>query len=341
MRLNKILAGIGTLALTSVAVADWQPIDLAKFSHGQVLDRATTGPATLHALNFHNADSRLVAFDTRHRGTRDPDIEGPNGEDGTWAAGNLNADDVLGTVLIIQSIDDAFAGYTDADRTAVVQPDDEERHRDGVQPGAGEITLKLDREVSAVRFTLIDVEQTEAFENQTASYVVFACGEKQVTVAFAEFIDADSAFYDPSIRFGDHSANRLPAVTAAELGLPWIDQVVINLGGSGAVGGLSYLEDPNANIGFALVLANDYGFGTDPPSGAWFSVGQGEPYTYGSPGPGGNPPGPSPKPQPPGPGGDPPPPPGVPSPGAGLAGALLISMLVARRPRKNASRNNA
>lgn len=340
MQRNKILAGIGVLALAGSTQADWQPIELNQFSHGQVVDGAAAGPVTLQAENFHHADSRLVAFDTRQRGTRDPDIEGPNGEDGFWTAGNLGPGEPMGTALVIQSLGNDFAGYTDASESVVAWPDDEERASDGARPGAGEITLKLDRQVSAFRFTVIDVEQTDAFNNRSASYVVYYCGERQVKVAFAELIDPDSAFYDPDISFDDHSANRFPEVTAEQLGLPWIDQVVINLGGSGAVGGLSFLDDTSPNIGFAQSLAWTAGFDGLGLNGAWFADDGGGSYEYGTPGgPGGSPNPPSPNPPPHDPD-DPIEPPAVPTPGAGIAGGLLISLLVARRPRKHAAQSN-
>lgn len=332
MRHITTLAGLSTALVTAGTTADWQPIDLNHFAHGQVVDAAVAGPVTLQAENFHHADNRLVAFDTRERGTRDPDMQGPNDNDGQWSAGNLGPGQPMDTVLIIQSLGDAFAGYTDASESAVAWPDDEERSEDGQQPGAGKITFKLDRQVSAFRFTLIDIEETQPFEDRTGSYVIYGCGEQQVKVAFAELVDPDSAFYDPNIQFGDHSANRFPGVTAEQLGLPWIDQVVINLGGSGAVGGLSFLDDPNQNIGFAQELVETAGrYGIDL-NGAWFTDG-GDPYEYGTPGGPGSTPDPSPNPPPSDPD-DPIKPPAVPSPGAGLAGGLLISLLVARRPRK-------
>ena len=103
MQSKKIQIGIGLLLITATASAQWVPIQLDRFAHGQVVQDHALGPATTKAVNFHHADGQLVAFDTRQRGTRDPDLQGPNGEDGQWRIGNLAGDEVLGTVLIVQS----------------------------------------------------------------------------------------------------------------------------------------------------------------------------------------------------------------------------------------------
>ncbi|MFK7788148.1 MAG: hypothetical protein AB8C95_01475 [Phycisphaeraceae bacterium] len=334
MRTKKILMGMSTLLIAASASAEWVQIHLDQFNHGQVVTGTTTGPTTFNAVNFHHADSQLVAFDTRQRDTRDPDIEGPNEHDGRWTKGNLATDEVVGTVLILQAIDDSFAGYTDASQTTVAQPDDEERSAYGSRPGAGEVTLELDQTVFAFRFTMLDVEPTGAFEDRSASYVVYGHGKDSVKITFADLIDPSSEFYDPTIRFGDGSANRFPIVTADQLGLPGIDRVVINLGGSGAIGGLGYIEEQPNDIGFTQEFAAFDGLGSTPFDSFWLGDGQGQPYTYGSPGggSGGSPPGTPPKPRDPR---DPPQPPtAVPTPGAGLAGTLLISLLAAKRPRR-------
>lgn len=333
MQYKKILLGVGSMLFAATAYAEWVPIQLDRFSHGELIQGQALGPATTKAVNFHHSEGRLVAFDTRQRGTRDPDIEGPNGEDGAWTTGNLNADDIVGTVLIVQSFDDSFAGYADAEKTVVAEPSDEERVANGAQPGAGEVTITLDRQVAAFRFTLLDIEPNEPFKNRDASFVSFACGDKHVTIAFADLVDPASEFFDPSIRFGDGSANRFPTITASELGLPGIDQVVINLGGSGAVGGLSYIEEQPDDVGFASEKMFE-GEGGSPFHAVWQAASQGDEYDYETPGGPGGPGGPSPKPGPRDPN-DPAPPPVAPSPAAGIAGGLLISLLMTRRPRRD------
>ena len=328
---------MSTLLIAASASADWAQIHLDQFTHGQVLNGTTTGPTTFDAVNFHHGESRLVAFDTRQRGTRDPDIEGPNDHDGRWRTGNLAANEVLGTVLIVQAIDHSFAGYTDASQTAVTQPDHEERSTDGNRPGAGEVTLELDQAVHAFRFTMLDIEPTEAFLDRTASYVVYAHEQDSVKIAFADLIDPNNTFYDPTVRFGDGSANRFPVITADQLGLAGIDRVVINLGGSGAIGGLSYIEEQPEHIGFTQEFIAFDGLGSTPFNLFQTGNGQDEPDIFGPPGGGGGPDG-SPPPEPPFPPDDPrdppQPPTAVPTPGAGLAGTLLVSLLATKRPRR-------
>jgi hypothetical protein len=332
MRHNVAVTGLCAMLLAANAPADWKNIELGIYSHGRVLNDQALGPVTAKAVNFHDAESQLVAFDTRKRGTRDPDLEGPNGKFGHWSAGNVNPDEVAGTVMILQETGQGFAGYINTDPMVVAQPDDEERDQNGKRPGAGEITFQFDQMVLAFRFTMLDVEQTHAFMDRTASYVVFSGGDRHVKIAFAELIDPDSVYYDPTITFGDHSANRFPPITAEQLGLLGIERVVINLGGSGAVGGLSYLEE-REEIGAANFFRED-GFGSGDVSYS----------PYGSEGPGGGPPGsggggPSPEPNPKNPG-DPIDPAGVPTPGAAIAGMVIMSLLAGRRPSRRRSRDS-
>jgi hypothetical protein len=304
--------------------AGWHAIDLDGYAHGRVLDGTAVGPTTIRAENFHQPDDQLVAFDTRERGTRDQDLQGPDGESGYWTRGNIEPGTVLGTALVVQDTGQHFAGYKDASKTYVAEPDDEEQQQNGRRPGAGEITFRFDQPVEAFLFTLIDVEPTEAFQNRTSSYVVFGHGFEQVMIAFAELTDPDSPYYDPNIEFGDHSANHFPVISAVQMGLPGIDRVVINLGGSGAVAGLSYFEDRDEHIGFAEAFEHDigvYGLGL-----ASFGVSGDEPSN--PPGGGGGGPGPSPKPGGGGGGDDPI---SVPTPTAAIAGLTIMGILLGRR----------
>ena len=325
MKCNATLAGLGVLLMAAGASADWHTIDIGRYGHGRVLDGKTLGPATVRAVNFHDEQSRLVVFDTRKRGTRDPDLEGPNGDGlGYWAQGNVDSQDITGTVLIVQETGASFAGYARNLPMVVAQPDDEERITNGKRPGAGEITFMFDHQIDAFRFTLFDIEENEVFDTHAGSYVVFTGGDQNVKVAFADLIDPNSPYYDPSIQFGNHSANRFPPITAHQLGLLGIERVVINLGGSGAVGDLSYLDEQH-EIG-AATFRDEIG-GSGDGSGSFA-------YSYetggGSPGGGGGGPDPGPK----NPDDEPDDPISVPSPGAGIAGVLIMSLLAGRRPRK-------
>jgi hypothetical protein len=325
------IVGCAAALAAGHACAHWKAIDLDVYDHGRIVDGSVMGSATAEARNFHDAEGRLVAFDTRERGTRDRDLEGPNDTDGQWSRGNVDPLNPLGTVLIIQGPGETVSRPSGVDDGYVAWPDDEERSSEGQRPGAGEIVFEFDGPVSAFQFTLIDIEPTQAFRDRTGSYVAFSQGTKRVAVPFADFVDPDSAYYDPSVRFGDHSANRIRPFHANELGLQQIDRVVINFGGSGAVGQIGYFADDEEEVGFAALL-NESDSLFQPGLQGGGSYGDD---TTGGPGPGG-PGGPGGGPNPPKPpsGDEPFDPVSVPTPTAGLVGALLLGLLASKRPRR-------
>lgn len=257
MKTATAITAIAATALTTGVSAGWTNIDLNSYEHGRVLSGMDLGSATVDADNFHNRADLLVAFDTQARQTRDWDLEGPNSFGGGWATGNLQAtNDIVGTILIIQEVDRNFAGYTDGSKTVVRRPDDEGRRRGGMHPGAGEITFDFDQSVGGFGFTLIDVEETGEFNNETGFFATFFGNSETVKVSFADFIDPGSAYYDPSIAFGNNSANRIQPITAEQLGLSSIDHVTLNLGGSAGVGELKYTGIPTpgaAGAGLAMM----------------------------------------------------------------------------------------
>ena len=69
-------------------------------------------------------------------------------------------------------------------------------------------------------------------------------GSPLATVGFGDFINPASPFYDPTIDYGNNSANRIDPIFASELGLSQFDSVVINLGGSGAVDNINFNAVP-------------------------------------------------------------------------------------------------
>lgn len=247
------MTGAALLASTSVDAGWSNEVNLNLFDHGAILNGVDLGPLSADADNFHSTTDLLVAFDTRLTGTRDRDLQGPNGSGGSWSKGNLKGSsaDAVGTILIIQEINNSFAGYTDASKTVVKKPDDEGRRSGGSQPGAGEITFDFERGVDAFGFTLIDVEETGEFNKETGFFALFEGGGETVKVSFADLIDSNSVYYDPTIKFGNNSANRIEALTAAELGLEKIERATINLGGSGGVGNLNVTGVPTPTAAIA------------------------------------------------------------------------------------------
>lgn len=257
MQTRSILSALTVSTIALSASAGMQEIDLGVYAHGTVLSGADLGPASVDGDNFHNRDDLIVAFDTKQRNTRDRDLEGPNGSNGGWATGNLSpTNTIVGTILIVQEVDDRFAGYTDASETVVKKPDDEGRRSGGIHPGAGQIELDFDAPITSFGFTLIDVEETGEFNDQTGFFATFTGNGGTVKVSFADFIDSNSAFYDPTVKFGDNSANRIAPITAKQLGLASIDHATINFGGSAGVGELRYTAIPTpgaAGLGLAML----------------------------------------------------------------------------------------
>lgn len=248
------LTGAALLAATS-ADAGWsQEIDLNQYANGTILNGMDLGYVTVDGDNFHNKSDYVVTFDTSRTGTRDRDLQGPNGGSGKWSKGNLkNSKDTLGNILILQEVDTNFAGYTDGSKTVVNRPDDEGRRTGGTQTGAGEITFDFHRHVDSFGFTLVDVEETGEFNNETGFFAVFSDGNKSTKVSFADLIDKNSIYYDPSVKFGNNSANRIEAITAAELGLERIERATLNFGGSAGVGELKVRGVPSPTAAIAGV----------------------------------------------------------------------------------------
>ena len=246
--------GAALLACSS-ANAGWsEQIDLNQYSHGTIINGVDLGSVIIDGDNFHNSLDHVVIFDTNLRNTRDTDLQGPNGSSGSWARGNLSqSSETLGNILILQEVDRNFAGYTDGSQTAVKKPDDEGRRSGGTNPGAGEITFNFNSQVNSFGFTLIDVEETGEFNSETGFFAMFSDGNKTTKVSFADLIDSNSIYYDPSIKFGNNSANRIEALTAAELGLERIQYATINLGGSGGVGQLNVTGVPSPTAAIAGV----------------------------------------------------------------------------------------
>ncbi|MGB0767067.1 MAG: hypothetical protein ACPGYV_05110 [Phycisphaeraceae bacterium] len=253
IRTTTALLTVAALSTATGVSAGWShEIDLNSYEHGAVLNGVDLGFVTATADNFHNTADLLVAFDTRLTGTRDSDLQGANGNGGKWSKGNLKGKtDVLGNIFILQEIDHNFAGYTDATNSVVARPDDEGRRSGGTSPGAGEIYFDFAKSVQSIGFTLIDVEKTGEFNRETGFFATFTGGGQTATVSFKDFIDDDSAFYDPSIKFGNNSANRIAPITASQLGLSSIERATINLGGSGGVGDVKVtgVPTPTAALG--------------------------------------------------------------------------------------------
>jgi MYXO-CTERM domain-containing protein len=156
-------------------------------------------------------------YNTRRTGEPDPDLQIP------FAGGNLGTNGPGGNILIIPE------NNTDKNKDGLIdQPNDE-----GDRP-AGQFTFNFTRPVSTFGFDLIDIDGPAEF-NKNAGYFAsfYLNGSLEARVGFGSFIDPTSPFYDPTVKYGDNTANRIRPISAREVGMPSFDRVVLNFGGSG------------------------------------------------------------------------------------------------------------
>ena len=64
--------------------------------------------------------------------------------------------------------------------------------------------------------------------------IVFHDGGSSFTILWSD-LELGGAFAVPGLVFGNNSANRIPEITAASVGLTQFDRIVINMGGSGGI----------------------------------------------------------------------------------------------------------
>ena len=180
------------------------------------VQRSSSGPAV------------ATLYDTARSGEPDPDLQNP------FDVGNLAPLGPGGNVLIIPE------NRTDRDDDGLIdQPNDE-----GSRP-AGQFTFDFDMPVEAFGFNLVDVEGPEEYDRNSGYFASFYLnGGLEARVGFGSFIDPDSPFYDPSVEYGNNSANVISPITARELGLPYFDRVVLNFGGSGGTDNILFTPIP-------------------------------------------------------------------------------------------------
>jgi hypothetical protein len=207
--------------ITEAAIITFSEFDLM---HGDSINTSvnsqylTNFGLTITADNFYIPDwQEAVIFDSTETGTRDDDLEDPG------STGNILADTILGNLLIIQEEGSPL-------------PDDE-----GRRP-AGSLHFTFDTPIKSFGFDLIDVEGAEECNGpldpglDSGFFAAFyMSGSHLATVGFGEFINNTSSFYNPTVGFGNNSANRIDPITATQLGLTKFDRVEINFGGSAAV----------------------------------------------------------------------------------------------------------
>lgn len=219
------LAGLGLSATT--ASADTIQLDFESLVHGETITNQFDGTGvSLSAVNLRYAGALPVAFNTQLSGTADPDLQGPN-----WAGGNLGNTDLGRAIIIPENMNDSNGDGI------LNNPDDE-----GNRP-AGSLIFAFDEEYSAFGFDVIDLESVA---QEGSSLDFFLGGVLIASLDFMEFTDPNSAFYDPTVQFGNNTANRIGPITVSQIeGLAsTFDAVTINVGGSGAYDNIVVIPTP-------------------------------------------------------------------------------------------------
>ena len=188
-----------------------------------------------------------MGFDSRESNTSDRDLQASLPGPDYWSTGNIKNLD-LGIILILQ---ENKVGCESG--TGICSDPDDEGHRP-----AGYLGFDFDIPVRDFGFDLIDIESITA-EHATIELIdKLADGSTlSQTVELMEYLDMGSLRYDASIVFGDNSANRFAAITAASVGLDELDRVVLHLGGSGAIDNIqgTVVPEPGTALLIALGLA--------------------------------------------------------------------------------------
>ncbi|NNL67013.1 MAG: PEP-CTERM sorting domain-containing protein [Myxococcales bacterium] len=227
IRSRSLLIAVALSTFAGAAQAGTITFDepLLALVHGEVVDTDFAG-VTIRAVNPNKSFDLAVVFDTTRMGTSDPDLEDP------FTAGNA-AGETLGNALIVAEND------TGCGDDVCNDPDDEGPN----PPTLLGFVLEFTGDVESFSLTAIDLESAQA---AGGSLTFFDDGAQVGQVFFSEFECAVGPYCDPTVDFaGDHSANRLPAVTAAALGLAgFFDEVHIDLNGSGAIDELAWTPVP-------------------------------------------------------------------------------------------------
>ncbi|MEO1716488.1 MAG: hypothetical protein AAFR76_05195 [Planctomycetota bacterium] len=187
-------------------------------AHGEILSNQFAPAMTMVGQNFNRGFDILAGFDTNLTGTSDPDLQGP-----PWSGGNLAisaTETNLGTAVILAEND------LDVDGDGILDdPDDE-----GSRP-AGLMDLGFASPIPVFGLDIIDIEGRV---REFSSLDFYSGGALVGTVTFEDFEDPSSPYFDPTVVFGNNTANRISPIAATDFGVLGFDRVVINIGGSSA-----------------------------------------------------------------------------------------------------------
>jgi len=230
----RYLCAVAGLVVASSSVAEPIQTSFESMTHGEIITNqfADVGMSIV-AENFHLAAAKPVAFNSNLLGTSDPDLQGP-----PWSKGNLAPNTNLGMLIIIPE------NMVDANNDGIIDdPDDE-----GARP-AGDLKFTFDSVMTGFGFDVVDMEGPTR-EMSSIEFLLF--GNSVATVDFNQFVTPGSQFYDPTVKFGNNSANRISVMSADALGIEGFTSVVIHVGGSGAYDNIVAVPAPASGLMLGL-----------------------------------------------------------------------------------------
>ena len=214
-----LTAALASTALASAASAA-TVIDFNGIATGTTVTTQVSGLTVSASSPYADSPEQVFAWDFNGS----PQFEFA-GQQAPFTSGNATGRD-LGQGLALRGPEGVLTGFGVLP-TAIPTPLEKRRP-------AGTINLAFGYELDSFGFTIVDVEGPEEFETNTGFFIDFLSDGVDVgSFDFASFVtDDDSMVYDPSIQFGDRSANQIQPITAAMLGVDSFDEVRISLGGS-------------------------------------------------------------------------------------------------------------
>lgn len=223
---------VALLTLAPGVASATTTITFSGLANGEIVDVdfAGLGLDSITTTNTGGGPDFGIIFDSTVPSFDDGDLEGP-----PWSVGNLAPATVLGNILIIQE------NSTGCGDDICDIPDDE------ASRPAGDFDLSFaTTPITSFGWDMVDVENT--FDENGS--IVFHDGLSTFTITWDD-LELGGAFAVAGLVFGNNSANRIPEITAASVGLSQFDRIVINMGGSGGIDNL-VIPEPGTGL---LVLA--------------------------------------------------------------------------------------
>jgi len=223
------LATLGFMVGGAAEVGRCATLTFSGLAHGEILSNQFAPFVTISAVNPNRSHDLAIVFDSTETGTSDPDLEGP-----PWAAGNLAASaTVLGNLAIIAEKD------VDVGNDGIIDDPDDERMRP-----AGSITLDFTASGQLFDTFGFDILDIEGVLDEQTTIDFFNDAAPVGTIDLTAFTTPGPTF-DPTVVFGNNSANRIGPHTTTELGLSGdFNKVTFNLGGSSAIDNIFVVPEP-------------------------------------------------------------------------------------------------